>query len=168
SSAIFTDVGTSPATIGRVATGEGKAGMSGTGGWGGGGVPGESSYSSGAPPVVGGVARSRVVGCGGRSRGPEFMRTYRCREGGSRGRSRRRTLANALESDVTKRVLLEICEERIECREVAVNGPNQCRICSEPTDRPVLTVEQASNSLELSPNVGDVAHECAVFAEAAK
>src|SRR6476469_3660604 len=112
SSAIFTDIGTAPARNGLAATGVGGAGMSGS--WGGGVVPGESSYSWGAPPVIGGVARSRGVGCGGRSRGPEFMRTYRCREGGSRGRERRRTLADELKRDVTKRVLLEISEERIE------------------------------------------------------
>ena len=75
-------------------------------------------------------------------------------------------LAKELKRDVTKRVLLQIREERIECREVAVNGPNQCRICSQAADRPVLTVEQASNPHKLGPNVSDIAHECAVFAEA--
>jgi hypothetical protein len=96
------------------------------------------------------------------------MRTYRCREGGSRGRERRRTLADELKRDVTKRVLLEISEERIECREVAVEAPNQCRICSEPADSPVRIVEQASNAAELRADIRDIPHERAVFTEPSK
>src|SRR5690349_13315702 len=133
-SAMFTDVGMSPATNVLAATAGGKAGMSGGpetgagGGVGAGAARRQSSVSWSAPPGVGEAARSRGVGGGGRRRGPEFMRTYRCREGGSRGTTGGRTLCDELEGDVTKGVLLEISEERIECREVAMNGPNQRRI----------------------------------------
>ena len=69
-------------------------------------------------------------------------------------------LLAALENDVPKRMLLYISEQRVECREIAMNVANDHRVRPDAPNRSIRARGKPLHLGELAPDTGDLRRQC--------